>query len=45
MAARDNIYVKDVSERFDNGGFYLRLAVRSSEENRILVAALKDHMK
>ncbi len=45
MAARDAIYVKDVSERFTDGGFYLRLAVRSLEENRMLVAALKNHIK
>jgi len=45
MVQRDAIYIKDVSERFDDGGFYLRLAVRSPEENRVLVASLNDHLK
>jgi len=34
------IYVKDISERIDDGSFYLRLAVRLPEENRRLAAAL-----
>jgi len=45
LTAREAIYVKDVSGRFDDGGFYLRLAVRRPEDNRVLIAALNDHIK
>jgi len=45
MMESDAIYVKDISERFGDGGFYLRLAVRSPEENRLLIASLEKHMK
>jgi len=35
-----SIYVKDVSDKFADGGQYLRLAVRLPEENERLLAAM-----
>lgn len=37
-----NIYVKDVSSKFRDGHPYLRLAVRTLEENRTLIGCLMD---
>ena len=36
-----SIYVKDVSEKFNDGNYYLRLAVRLPQENVFLVDSLK----
>ncbi|BCM88482.1 threonine-phosphate decarboxylase [Abditibacteriota bacterium] len=41
LLADANIYIKNVSHKFDDGNFYLRLAVRLPEENLELVNALE----
>lgn len=41
LLARYSFYIKDVSGKFDNGGYYVRLAVRLPEENKKLV----EHMR
>jgi histidinol-phosphate/aromatic aminotransferase/cobyric acid decarboxylase-like protein len=42
ILAAASIYVKDVSEKLDDGGFYLRLAVRLPEENKRLIGVLRE---
>jgi len=42
LLEKHSIYVKDVTEKFNNGRNYLRFAVRLPEENERLVAALRD---
>lgn len=41
LLARHSFYIKDVSGKFNNGGYYARLAVRFPEENNRLV----EHMR
>jgi histidinol-phosphate/aromatic aminotransferase/cobyric acid decarboxylase-like protein len=36
------IFVKDVTDKFNNGKNYLRLAVRLPDENERLVTALRE---
>jgi histidinol-phosphate/aromatic aminotransferase/cobyric acid decarboxylase-like protein len=36
----DAIFVKDVSAKYSDGGTYLRLAVRTPEENGLLLSSL-----
>jgi histidinol-phosphate/aromatic aminotransferase/cobyric acid decarboxylase-like protein/choline kinase len=40
LLSRDSIYVKDVSEKFPDGGTYWRLAVRLPAENEALCASM-----
>jgi histidinol-phosphate/aromatic aminotransferase/cobyric acid decarboxylase-like protein len=40
LLARHAIYVKDVTERIDDGDTFLRLAVRSPADHRDLIDAL-----
>jgi histidinol-phosphate/aromatic aminotransferase/cobyric acid decarboxylase-like protein/choline kinase len=42
LLAEAAIEIKDVSTRFPGGSSYLRLAVRKSDENRLLTDALRD---
>lgn len=37
LLARNSVYLKDVSDKFNNGMYYLRIAVRLPEENEMLV--------
>ena len=37
-----NVFIKDLSDKIGNGKQYIRLAVRSEEENQYLVEQLKD---
>jgi histidinol-phosphate/aromatic aminotransferase/cobyric acid decarboxylase-like protein/GTP:adenosylcobinamide-phosphate guanylyltransferase len=41
LLAQHSFYIKDVSGKFDNGGYYARLAIRFPEENNRLV----EHMR
>jgi histidinol-phosphate/aromatic aminotransferase/cobyric acid decarboxylase-like protein/choline kinase len=41
LLEQDNLYIKDVSTRFDGGQAYWRLAVRTPESNNRLCAALR----
>ncbi len=41
LLARHSFYIRDVSEKFNNSGYYVRLAVRFPEENSRLV----EHMR
>lgn len=43
LLSEDLIYVKDISNKFDDGKSYLRLAVRLPEENEYLVTSLKKY--
>ena len=40
-----NILVKDLTEKIDNNRQYIRIAIKSNEENNILIKALKEIFK
>jgi histidinol-phosphate/aromatic aminotransferase/cobyric acid decarboxylase-like protein/choline kinase len=42
LLEKHSIYIKDVTDKFNNGKNYLRIAVRLPEENERLVAALQE---
>ena len=41
LLTRHSFYIKDVSEKFNNSGYYVRLAVRFPEENNRLVEYMR----
>lgn len=43
LLARHSIYVRDISQKFTEGKYYLRLAVRLPEENNLLVKHLSQY--
>lgn len=42
---RDNILIKDLTGKINNGKQYIRIAVKSREENEELLAALKNRLR
>lgn len=45
LLAEHSIYIRDISKKFDNGKFYLRLAVRLPEENLRLTACFAQYFE
>ena len=43
LLIKHNLLIKELTTK-TNGRNYLRLAIRSTEENNILIAAMKDHI-
>ena len=42
---KKNILIKDLTGKIKNGGQYIRIAIRTSNENRHLVQLLKEEMQ
>lgn len=43
--ARNNVYIKDLTHKIDDGNQYIRLAVRDEKDNNTLIDALKTIIK
>ena len=42
---QDSIYIRDVSSKFNDGKSYFRFAVRTSNENNLMISKINNHIK
>ncbi len=42
---QDSIYIRDVSSKFNDGKSYFRFAVRTSNENNLMISKINNHLK
>ena len=42
---QDSIYIRDISTKFNNGKSYFRFAVRTSNENNLMISKINNHLK
>ena len=42
---QDSIYIRDISTKFNDGKSYFRFAVRTSNENNLMISKINNHLK